>query len=218
MKKIYLLSGPGTTEGFSKNLLNEMKKDLKDTKTISFIASSPNKHQKNLDFVYGAEGITGMINHLKEIHTFEQINIIDELNKDKNILINSDVIYLLGGNHETQLEFIKDNSFDKILKEFNGILLCTSCGAMNIAKKGYYSKDEEESESFFYDGIGLIDITIDPHFDINNKEQVSEAIKMSSIHKIYGVPNDSGIKIENNEIKEIGNIYIFDKQNLSNGE
>ena len=218
MKKIYLFSGPGTTEGFSKKILEELSIDLKDAKSITFIASSPTNHDKNLKFIYGSEKITGMINHLKLIHTFEQINVIDDLNKNKNTIINSDVVYLLGGNPESQLEFIKENNFDGVLKEFDGILLCTSCGAMNIAEKGYYSKDEDVSESYFYDGIGLIDITIDPHFDINNEEQVNEALKMSSSHTIYGVPNDSGIKVEGGMLKLIGTIYIFEHGNRRVGE
>lgn len=218
MKKIYLLSGPGTTEGFSKKLLEELSIDLKDAKSITFIASSPNNHDKNLKFIYGSEKITGMINHLKMAHTFERINVVDDLNKNKNVIINSDVVYLLGGNPESQLKFIKENNFDEVLKEFDGILLCTSCGAMNIAEKGYYSKDEDVSESYFYDGIGLVDITIDPHFDINNEEQVNEALKMSSNHTIYGVPNDSGIKVEGDMLKLIDTIYIFEDGNIRVGE
>lgn len=218
MKKIYLLSGPGTIEGFSKILLDELENDLRGTKTISFIASSPNNHQKNLNYIYGTNEITGIINHLKVIHSFEQINVIDELNKSKKMLINSDVIYLLGGNYETQLNFIKENNFEKILKDFNGVLLCASCGAMNVAKKGYYSKDEDKSVSFFYEGIGLVDITIDPHFDINNREQVEEAKRMSVEQKIYGVPNESGIKIEKKQIKKIGKVYVFDNQILNDGD
>ena len=87
MKKIYLFSGPGTTEGFSKKILEELSIDLKDAKSITFIASSPTNHDKNLKFIYGSEKITGMINHLKLIHTFEQINVIDDLNKNKNTII-----------------------------------------------------------------------------------------------------------------------------------
>ena len=80
---------------------------------------------------------------------------------------------------------------------------------MNIAKKGYYSKEETDEYSYFYDGIDLVDITIDPHFNIENKEQVEEAKRMSLEHMIYGVPNSSCIKFENNNLTLIGNIYKF---------
>lgn len=212
MKKIYLLSGPGTTEGFSNVVSKELEKDLKDTKTITFIASSPQNHKKNISFVYGSDKITGMINHLKGLADFKIVNIVDE--KNKYLDINSDVIYLLGGNYETQLSFIKENKFEEILKNYNGILLCTSCGAMNIAKYGYYSKDDDIEKSFFYEGIGLTNITIDPHFEIGNEIQVKEDRKMSFEHVIYGVPNSSCIRINNNKVEMIGKVYEFNNGNV----
>lgn len=212
MKKIYLLSGSGTTEGFSNVVSKELEKDLKDTKTITFIASSPKNHEKNISFVYGSDKITGMINHLKGLADFKIVNIVDE--KNKYLDINSDVIYLLGGNYETQLSFIKENKFEEILKNYNGILLCTSCGAMNIAKYGYYSKDDDIEKSFFYEGIGLTNITIDPHFEIENEIQVKEDRKMSFEHVIYGVPNSSCIRINNNKVEMIGKVYEFNNGNV----
>lgn len=212
MKKIYLLSGSGTTEGFSNVVSKELEKDLKDTKTITFIASSPKNHKKNISFVYGSDKITGMINHLKGLADFKIVNIVDE--KNKYLDINSDVIYLLGGNYETQLSFIKENKFEEILKNYNGILLCTSCGAMNIAKYGYYSKDDDIEKSFFYEGIGLTNITIDPHFEIENEIQVKEDRKMSFEHVIYGVPNSSCIRINNNKVEMIGKVYEFNNGNV----
>ena len=212
MKKIYLLSGPGTIEGFSDVISKELKKDLKGVRSIAFISSSSAKHEKNVNFLYGNEKITGLINHLKDFANFEQVNIVDDENK--NLDINSDVIYLLGGNYETQLSFIKENKFDEILKNYNGILLCTSCGAMNIAEYGYYSKDEDIEKSFFYNGLGLTNITIDPHFDIENDIQVEEAKKMSFEHVIYGVPNSSCIRINNNSVEMIGKVYEFNNGNM----
>ena len=212
MKKIYLFSGPGTIEGFSNVVSKELEKDLKDTKTITFIASSPKNHEKSISFVYGSDKITGMINHLKEFADFKIVNIVDE--KNKYLDINSDVIYLLGGNYETQLSFIKENNFDEILKNYNGILLCTSCGAMNVAECGYYSKDDDIKKSFFYKGLGFTNITIDPHFEIENDIQVEEAKKMSFEHVIYGVPNSSCIKVSDDNIEMIGKVYEFNNGNV----
>ena len=212
MKKIYLLSGPGTIEGFSNVVSKELEKDLKDAKTITFISSSPEKHEKNINFVYGNDKIAGMINHLKEIANFKVVNIVDD--KNKNLDINSDVIYLLGGNYETQLNFITENKLDEILKNYRGILLCTSCGAMNVAECGYYSKDEDIKKSFFYKGLGFTNITIDSHFEIENDIQVEEAKKMSFEHVIYGVPNSSCIKVSDGNIEMIGKVYELNNGNV----
>ena len=87
---------------------------------------------------------------------------------------------------------------------------------MNLAVNSYYSKDEDYPESIFYKGLGVIDITIDPHFDINNSEQVKEAIVNSKKNRIIGLPNESAIIIVDNNIKYIGKNYIFEGGNIIN--
>ena len=44
----------------------------------------------------------------------------------------------------------------------------------NISQNAY-SKDDDIEKSFFYEGIGLTNITIDPHFEIEN--EMREAAK-----------------------------------------
>lgn len=64
-------------------------------------------------------------------------------------------------------------------------------------------------KSTFYEGLNVVDLTIDPHFDINNDNGIEN--KNNSLkHKIIGLPNDSAIMIKNSNIKYIGNVYIFD--------
>lgn len=207
-KKIYMMSGPIKNVGFSKDIQEELKKDLRNIHKISFIASSPDNHEETLKYVYGNSSIIGILDYLNMIIPLNDVvvNIVD--NKNKELDLTSDVIYLLGGNYKTQLAFLKENNYFEKLQEYKGILLGTSCGAMNIAKKGYYSKDKEINESFFYEGLALVDITIDPHFDINNKNQVNEIKKMSIDNIIYGVSDFSSIIIENNKLKYIGKIYL----------
>ena len=79
---------------------------------------------------------------------------------------------------------------------------------------GYYSKDEDIEKSFFYNRLGVTNITIDPHFDIENDIQVEEAKKMSFEHVIYGVPNSSCIRISNNNVEMVGKIYEFNNGNV----
>lgn len=217
MKIIYLLSGPGKKDGFSKEIIDYMKKDFKNKRKITFIPSSSNDYLKNDLYVHGnGDNIVGIINHLKEVADLDEINILDKrinIDTGKQILLNSEIIYLLGGNPFTQLEYIKLSGYDKVLEKFNGLILGTSAGAMNLAHSAYYSKDEDFDKSIFYNALGLIDITIDPHFDINNKEQVDEIIKNSIHREIIGLPNESSIRISDNKIDFIGKYYkVIDKK------
>ncbi len=213
MRIIYLLSGPLAQEGFSSQIAKLLKKDLNQKNNIVFIASSPENFIKNDTYVYGNNNnITGLKNHLKEVMEIKKVTIIDnrvDKSKAKEHISKADVVYLLGGNPLNQLKFIKNNNYDTVLKDYQGIILGTSAGAMNLSKKSYYSKDEDYSKSFFYDGIGLVDITIDPHFEITNKTQIEEAKIFSQKHSIIGLPDSSAIRITDDEISYIGDHYPF---------
>ena len=80
---------------------------------------------------------------------------------------------------------------------------------MNLAKEAYYSKDEDFNESIFYEALGIVNITIDPHFEINNEEQVNEIIKYSIGKKIIGLPNESGIRVAADKVEFINKCYQF---------
>lgn len=214
MKKIYLLSGPGSTQGFSNEIATKLKEDLKDKNSVVFIASSPNSYNENDMYVNGNnDTVVGLKNHLKQVMDIKDITIIDERitkEKAKESILNADVVYLLGGNPFTQLEYIKENEFDQVLKKYNGILIGTSAGAMNMAKHGYYSKDKDCPNTFFYDALEVVDITIDPHFDIENEEQMKDALAFSKNHTIVGVPNSSAICFKDGKTEYIGQCYIFE--------
>ena len=84
------------------------------------------------------------------------------------------------GVSEPSHEVLRKIDCKKLFK--NKILIGVSAGSMNMAIKGYYSNDKDYPKTWFYNGIGLVDITIDPHFDINNLEWVNENKKYSYIH------------------------------------
>lgn len=214
MKKIYLLSGPGSTQGFSNEITIKLKEDLKGKNSVVFIASSPSSYDENDMYVNGNnDTVVGLKNHLKQVMDIKDITVIDERINKKNAkesILSADVVYLLGGNPLTQLEYIKSNEFDQVLREYDGIILGTSAGAMNMAKYGYYSKDNDCFNTFFYDALGIVDVTIDPHFDIENKEQVKDALIFSKEHVIVGVPNSSAICFNDGKTEYIGQCYIFE--------
>ena len=47
------------------------------------------------------------------------------------------------------------------------------------------------------------------HFDINNSEQINEALTNSKGHEIIGVPNNSAIRICNEDIRYVNTCYKF---------
>lgn len=220
MSIIYLLSGPGKSTGFPKKIKEQLKEDFISKKNIVFIPTTPDNFEKNDLYVYGNnESVTGIINYLKEISKLEKIDIIDyrmSNQEAKKSIEEADVLYLLGGNPFAQIEYLREQGYDKLIKKFSGLIIGTSAGAMNLGKVVYCSKDEDFDESSFYKGLGLVDITIDPHFDINNDEQVKEIKINSKKRRIIGLPNESGIRIESNNVEFIDKYYEFIDEKLNN--
>lgn len=218
MSIIYMLSGPAKNSDFPTKIKDKLKKDLKNKKNIVFIPTTPYNFIKNDLYVYGDDkDKLGILKYINEINLFKNISIIDyRLTNRQSIdkIINADVLYLLGGNPFTQLEYIKSEKYNKLIKNFSGVIIGTSAGSMNLAKKAYCSKDEDFSESVFYEGIGIVDITIDPHFEINNKIQISEITKNSHYKKIIGLPDTSGIRISDNNVEYINKCYLFNEGQL----
>ena len=62
-------------------------------------------------------------------------------------------------------------------------------------------------------GMGFIDFTIEPHFNIKNEEVLNDLLDLSKDLDIYALEDDAYIIINNEEIKFEGNIY-----RICNGE
>lgn len=101
---------------------------------------------------------------------FKTLEVLDERNA-KNIdkvLENASVIYLQGGKIEIQAKFLEKYNAKKYLKNSNALIIGQSAGSMNLAGKvyNYPETDEEKNLPKFYTGLGLTNINIIPHFNL----------------------------------------------------
>ena len=107
-----------------------------------------------------------------------KVDIVD-LDKDNvNIILDYDIIYGLGGNVTNLIELIKNTNFKELLIKFlgKGIYIGESAGSIILSdnvkyiydiKKGTKPKYDIELDS--YEGLGLIDMYIFPHYQkLNN--------------------------------------------------
>ena len=219
MKKIILLSGPDKTKYFSDEVSKVIKRMVKNPINMVVIPADPNNFAKNDKQFYGNDSVIGVFKTFKKI--FPNLNIVLLDNRVSqtngiNYLEKSNIIYLLGGNPFIQLEYLQKTKYSDIIQHTSSLVMGVSAGAMNLAVNSYYSKDEDYPESIIYKGLGLTNITIDPHFDINNLEQVKEIKDNSKNIKIIGLPNDSAIVISDNNMEFIGKVYIFENGILNN--
>lgn len=217
MKKILMLSGPDKTKYFSEEITNCIKENVDNPINMVVIPTDPDNFSKNDRHFNGNENTIGVVKTFKKI--FPKLNLVlldSKINVHDgiNLLKQADIIYLLGGNPFKQLDYLRQTKYDEIVKNSNALIIGVSAGTMNLAIKSYYSKDDDYPESVIYNGLGIVDVTIDPHFDINNVEQLNEIKINSKKIKIIGLPNELAIVISDDKLKYIGIAYVFEDGKL----
>ena len=136
----------------------------------------------------------------------------------KNIIENTDILFIMGGNTQKQNHFLEKYKLKKLIKETNAVTIGISSGAINLAKKSLCSKDLDDGveRTVVYNGIGRINYTFEPHFDKNNPNfLIEELYPLSNKIKIYGLPNETGIRISDNIYEIImGDLYVIYKNEI----
>lgn len=213
MRINYLFSGISKEQGFNKVQRERLKKDIKNNDTIVFIATTFDDYEKN-DLYYN-----NLIKHFKNIDiTFNKAYLIDNrVAKDlaKDYILKSNIIFLMGGDAKKQIDSVKEYDLFEILKSKQGIILGVSAGSMNQSSRVVYKNDYNNYVIEDYEGLGYIDINIYPHLDFNNIDYLKEAFEVSNYTKTVALPNDSFIRIENNNIDFVGEYYTIQNSKIT---
>jgi len=161
----YFCSGFDINNAFWDELAYQLKKDLKATKRIVYIPGSTkeNKIEKAKN-VY----IPSFTEHFKKIGIeFENIECITpDMSEDeaKGLVLDSNMVFLLGGNPFLQQELYTSKGLTSIIQDYNGVIMGMSAGAMNMSKYIIITPCSEEYPSFdIRPGLNLSNISIYPH-------------------------------------------------------
>jgi peptidase E len=211
MNKYVLLSG-SQESGFYETSEIAIKKVIDDTSTVLFIVSRLNEFHKN------DERAKRVMEWFQAINIdFESYELIDNrmIKKEQQEAIKrAKTIFILGGDTLAQIELFKENELDHLLKEHQYPILGISAGAINMAKRSVLPLTPYRDRSWVYKGVGLVDVTITPHFDKNDKKRIEEEMfPMSYDGVIYGLEENGTILVEGDNIEYYGNIY-----KIHNGE
>lgn len=143
-----------------------------------------------------------------------------EINFNESILIglddelkSYDVIFLMGGNPDNQMEIINNINLKSIINNAS-VVIGVSAGAINLSEEAIYYNDYSNKIEM-YDGIGLTNINVYPHFDINNNGFLKEVKMVSKIKSLIALPNDSFIRIDNKSIELVGDCFKVDKEKVT---
>lgn len=196
-------------------LVDQIKRYLANNNSILFIAANYQDAKKVDDYsklLFDALNLSGI--------TFLNYQTLDERNKfeAQKLVKNADFIFLSGGDTFFQHQFFEEIGLKDLLKDYDGILMGQSAGALNMATSVFNSpEDMEDSEPIYFDGLGVTDVNIEPHFILSEEGLTEEEIyqrkfieKESNERDIYAITDGSHILIDdNNNIVVYGETYLI---------
>lgn len=211
MKVLFLTSG--FTNGFTDDFIQRIKEYYCNKGSLVFIASDFSGYSKT------DRHINLFVSMFKERGiVFDKVQVIDSrVSKDEAIhyLEKADIVWIAGGDTLKQISYIKEYGLIPYLQSRNGITIGMSAGSINMAKRVVLPKDIEDNipELSIYDGIGLVDINIEPHLDTEREKHIEEIYEAAKYATIYGLFDNSFIKVVDDTIEFYGTYIKYEKGN-----
>lgn len=198
-----LFSGIDKENGFNEEQSACLNESIKTQSAITFIASDFTNTVKSKDVS------NKMVTFFEKIGVnFKCVNLIDvniSIKEAHEILKASDIVFLMGGDPYLQMEGINKYGLKEYIKNIP-LVIGVSAGSMNQSKRVVY-EDENNMKLYDYEGLGLINFNIYPHYDFKNIELLKESFRVSEVIALDCLPEDSFIKVNDGHIKYYGPHY-----------
>ena len=236
----YFCSGFDIDNAFGRGLGERFRNELKDTKSIVFIPGGLNKIEKARD-----KYVPIFLEHFrKEGIVFKNSYLLTlETENAKELVDNASFIMLMGGDPFEQKLLCEKLGIIDNLKNYNGILLGMSAGAMFMSKYIIITPCSEEYPDFHIEeGLNLSGISIYPHNNfegdvypdiLNIGDETYKKVDLLSVAFKYGefyllqdhfvdkgITNVSYIRTYGNEIdficEQSGKIFLCNSNGIEN--
>lgn len=143
----------------------------------------------------------------KGIH-FEESYVVDgrmTIEVAQRAVETADVVWLSGGDTPTEFGYLQQYGLDKILKQYDGVIIGMSAGAINMADSAICTLSCGHDRQQIYEALGCVTIHVEPHF---LRDSVSdELLELSKEYEIYGLCDESIIVRSNDKTEFYGEIY-----------
>lgn len=123
---------------------------------------------------------------------------------------NSTILFLPGGAPDLMMKRIKEKKLKKVLKNYDGLVIGYSAGAMIQLKRYHITPDEDYANFSYQTGLGYLDgFDIECHFRKSKIQMESiQKIQQESAVSMYGIYEKGGILIDQ-DIICFGNVEKF---------
>jgi dipeptidase E len=196
----------GFPAGFTSDFSNALIKTIRKREKFVFIASDFKNDYEKTDKYYRQ--------FLQEFSdcgiVFEQSVVVDaRVTPDdaKKAVSGADVLWLSGGNTYAQMGYIKSYGLIASVLERDGVTIGMSAGSINMAKTAICVPYRDHPDVEVYEGIGLVDISVEPHF--GNRSFLNEMMYITNDYPLYGLCDNSFIIIEDNKMSCTGDVFFI---------
>ena len=190
---------------FPRDVAKRLSEELTNRESLVFVSAWPADYARNDS---DAAGMHGM---------FEECNIpfvrhyvIDnrmEASHAARLIHEASCVFLMGGHPGLQFQLIRNKGLDAAIRDAAAAVLGVSAGAINMAKRSLDTKESPVP----YDGLGLADITVKPHFELENQQVLLTLLQISMEMPICAMEDDSAIFVAGSRISYTGQIHWVSK-------
>ena len=150
-------------------------------------------------------------------------DVLDHRNAEKasELIGSADLVFLCGGHCMTEHKFYEELDLKRLLTDFNGVIIGVSAGSMNSAGFVYAPPEYEEEladPSFirWYEGLGLTNINIFPHYYLykdamlGDKRIMEDIVYPDSFGKMfYCMPDGTYLMIKDGKSEIFGEYWLL---------
>lgn len=214
MNHYVLLSGFSYERGFFETAERALKAVIGETKKLLFIASRMNEYKANDERV---EKMTDWFDLIGI--SFEEVDLIDDriaIKEQQELIKNAQYIFLMGGDTLAQRDYLREKGLKPLLVNFDGPIIGISAGAINMAVRSVLPFNPTRGCSHVYEGLGLVDISVIPHYDpLRVDYNQTEVMPLSDDGELIALEENGAVLVKDKEVFFYGTAYCIHKRTIT---
>ena len=118
----------------------------------------------------------------------------------------SDLLYLTGGQASTLLSRLKKSGTDNILRQYHGVIVGRSAGALVLGKNCLVTSRYSGTPKVI-SGLRFVDFSVKAHY----KQDKDDLLRVLSFtQRIYGIPQRAAVVYGNGTLSFMGKVVLFE--------
>ncbi len=203
MAKLYLLGGENVAKRNAREVNERAFEDAGGTPTVLVFSWA----RPSFDRKFARKRMVHDYLRSLGARAVDFADFSDPLELIASKMAHSDLVYLTGGQLSTLINRLKNSSVDSVLREYKGVIVGRSAGALAFAKKGVVT-NRYSCAVKMVDGLGFVDFSLKTHYKPADDVTLE---KLARTEKIYAVPERSGLVYDDGDLSFMGKLYLFEK-------